>query len=111
MDCALPTNTVSRAPSPFSRRRRTVQREIDGMVTIREVARAAGVSVSTVSNALNGRPNVSRDVRQKIQQFARELGYRPNRAAQTMRTGLSRAIGLVLPDLTNPFFPQLAQAV
>lgn len=42
---------------------------------------------------------------------AKSLGYHPNRAAQAMRTGRTRAIGLVLPDLTNPFFPELAQAV
>jgi len=69
------------------------------------------VSVATVSNVLNGRPNVGRVNRQKVLRAAKRLGYRPNRAAQAMRTGRTRAIGLVLPDLTNPFFPELAQAV
>jgi LacI family transcriptional regulator len=69
------------------------------------------VSVTTVSNVLNGRPNVGRLNRQKVLRAAKQLGYRPNRAAQAMRTGRTRAIGLVLPDLTNPFFPELAQAV
>src|SRR5207244_11302362 len=48
---------------------------------------------------------------QKILRVAKQMEYRPNRAAQAMRTGRTRAIGLVLPDLTNPFFPELAQAV
>src|SRR5262249_39096546 len=67
--------------------------------------------VATVSNVLNGKPNVGRIIRRKVLEAAKRLGYRPNRAAQAMRTGRTRAIGLVLPDLTNPFFPELAQAV
>lgn len=81
------------------------------MATIKDVARKVGVSVATVSNALNNKPNVGTDVRQKVLRAARQLGYRPHRAAQAMRQGRTRSIGLVLPDLTNPFFPQLAQAV
>jgi LacI family transcriptional regulator len=81
------------------------------MATVKDIAAVVGVSVATVSNVLNGRPNVGRSVRQKVLRAAQRLAYRPNRAAQAMRTGRTRAIGLVLPDLTNPFFPQLAQAV
>ena len=81
------------------------------MATVKDIAAAVGVSVATVSNVLNGRPNVGRANRQKVLRAAKLLGYRPNRAAQAMRTGRTRAIGLVLPDLTNPFFPELAQAV
>jgi LacI family transcriptional regulator len=81
------------------------------MATVKDIAAAVGVSVATVSNVLNGRPNVGRVNRQKVLRAAKRLGYRPNRAAQAMRTGRTRAIGLVLPDLTNPFFPELAQAV
>jgi len=81
------------------------------MVTVKDIATAVGVSVATVSNVLNGKPNVGSLMRRKVLQAARQLGYRPNRAAQAMRTGRTRAIGLVLPDLTNPFFPELAQAV
>jgi LacI family transcriptional regulator len=81
------------------------------MATVKDIATAVGVSVATVSNVLNGKPNVGRIIRKKVLQAAKQLGYRPNRAAQAMRTGRTRAIGLVLPDLTNPFFPELAQAV
>ncbi|MBS0394840.1 MAG: LacI family DNA-binding transcriptional regulator [Proteobacteria bacterium] len=83
----------------------------DTVVTVRDIAARVGVSVTTVSNVLNGRPNVGRETRAAVLRAARELGYRPNRAAQAMRTGRTRALGLVLPDLTNPFFPELAQAV
>ncbi len=81
------------------------------MATIKDLAARVGVSVATVSNVLNDKPNVGAAVRQKVLRAAKQLGYRPHRAAQAMRKGRTRAIGLVLPDLTNPFFPQLAQAV
>ena len=81
------------------------------MATVKDIAATVGVSVATVSNVFNGRPNVGRATRQKVLRAAKRMGYRPNRAAQAMRTGRTRAIGLVLPDLTNPFFPELAQAV
>src|ERR1700744_6608806 len=81
------------------------------MVTVKDIATDVGVSGAQVSNVLNGRPNVGRDILQKVLRVASQLGYQPNRAAQAMRTGRTRAIGLVLPDLTNPFFPELAQAV
>ena len=81
------------------------------MATIKDIAAKVGVSVATVSNVLNEKPNVGSTVRRKVLRAAKELGYRPHRAAQAMRKGRTRAIGLVLPDLTNPFFPQLAQAV
>lgn len=85
--------------------------QVRDMATVKDIAAAVGVSVATVSNVLNGRPNVGRVIRQRVLRVAKELGYRPNRSAQAMRTGRTRAIGLVLPDLTNPFFPELAQAV
>jgi LacI family transcriptional regulator len=88
-----------------------VPRAAQRLTTIRDIAVAVGVSVATVSNALNGRPNVGRDLRAKVLRIAAEIGYSPNRAAQAMRTGRSRALGLILPDLANPFFAQLAQAV
>jgi len=81
------------------------------MVTVKDIAAAVGVSIATVSNVLNERPNVGAATRRKVLEVARRLGYRPNRAAQAMRTGRTRTLGLVLPDLTNPFFPELAQAV
>src|ERR1700757_1802232 len=81
------------------------------MATVKDIAATAGVSVATVSNVFNDKPNVGRATRQKVLRVAKQLEYRPNRAAQAMRTGRARAIGLVLPDLTNPFFPELAQAV
>ncbi|WP_432826302.1 LacI family DNA-binding transcriptional regulator [Dactylosporangium sp. CA-092794] len=78
------------------------------VVTIRDVAELAGVSVSTVSNALSGQRVVSQVTRQRIQDAAQQLGYRPNTAAHSLRTGVHHAIGLVVPDVTNPFFAEIA---
>lgn len=79
--------------------------------TLKEVAAEAGVSIAAVSYALNGKGTVSPDVRAMVQATARKLGYVPNRVAKSMRTGKSNTIGLILPDLSNPFFPELARAV
>ena len=81
------------------------------MVTLKDVAREVEVSVATVSYVLNGKGSVSPAVQEKVHEVVKKLGYRPNRKAQAMRTGLTRSIGLILPDLTNPFFPALAQKV
>jgi len=81
------------------------------MSTLKDVANRVGVSVATVSYVLTGRGSVSADTRTKVLAAVEELDYRPNRSAQAMRTGYSQSIGLLLPDLTNPFFPELAQKI
>lgn len=79
--------------------------------TLKDVARAAGVSLASASYAINGAGSVGEATRAHILQTAARLGYRPNTSAKAMKTGRTGAIGLILPDLTNPFFPGLAQAV
>jgi DNA-binding LacI/PurR family transcriptional regulator len=80
-------------------------------VTVRDVARMAGVSVKTVSNALHDRPNVSAATKRRVLEAAAELGYRPNSAARRLRSGRIGVINLVIPDLRNPYFAELAAAV
>lgn len=80
-------------------------------ITIRDVARKAGVSIGTVSNSLNDRPGVSGEVRRRVLAAVEALGYRPNRAAQATRTGRTGTLAFVTPDLRNPYYPQLAQAI
>jgi DNA-binding LacI/PurR family transcriptional regulator len=75
--------------------------------TIREVAAEVGVSVTTVSHALSGKRPVSRQMRRRIQETADRLGYRPNRIAAAMTTGKTRTLGMVVPDIANPFFGEL----
>lgn len=82
------------------------------MVNIRDVARRAGVSTTSVSNVLNGRTNLMRaETRQRIETAMQQLGYRPSRAALQLRTGRSEMIGLLVPSIANPSFAALAQAV
>lgn len=79
--------------------------------TVHDVANAAGVSIATVSYVLNNRGSVSDDVRKKVRKAATKLGYQRNRAARAMKMGRSSIIGLVIPNIENPFFATLAQAV
>lgn len=79
--------------------------------TIRDVARLAGVSVSTVSQALSGNRPVSSETRARVLAAAEELGYRPNRVAASMVTRKTRMLALVVPDIANPFFAALVKAV
>jgi LacI family transcriptional regulator len=78
---------------------------------IGQVAQLAGVSATTVSHALNGRRPVSAETRRRIMEAIAELGYRPNVMARGLRAGRSLTIGLVIPDITNPFYPVLARGV
>jgi len=82
-------------------------------VTIRDVALAAGVHVSTVSRALNPdkRSLISAEVLKVVEEAARKLGYRPNRAASALRTGRTHTIGVLVPDITNPVFPPILQGI
>ncbi|WP_162792322.1 LacI family DNA-binding transcriptional regulator [Novosphingobium sp. P6W] len=75
------------------------------------MARKAGVSIGTVSNSLNDRPGVSGEVRRRVLAAVEALGYRPNRAARATRTGRTGTLAFVTPDLRNPYYPQLAQAI
>jgi len=79
--------------------------------TLKEVAKAAGVSLASASYAINGAGSVGEATREHILKVAAQLGYRPNQSAKAMKTGRTGALGLILPDLTNPFFPNLAQGV
>jgi DNA-binding LacI/PurR family transcriptional regulator len=79
--------------------------------TIRDVARAAGVSQATVSRALSMPELVRADTRARVEAAARELGYRPNRAARGLITGRTGNLGLIVPDLANPFFASVVKGV
>lgn len=81
------------------------------MATMKDVAKAAGVSLGTVSNVLNNVPTVTEENRQKVLKAIKELKFIPNTAARTLKTKTSKSIGLVIPDITNPFYPELARGV
>lgn len=80
-------------------------------VTIRDVAAAAGVSPSTVSRALTMPGLVNAQTRERVQAAADRLAYSPNRAARGLITGRTGNLGLVVPDLSNPFFAGIAKGI
>ncbi|MGW3247332.1 LacI family DNA-binding transcriptional regulator [Streptomyces sp. NPDC001070] len=79
-------------------------------VTIHDVARSAGVSRQTVSRALNDKDEIDGTTKQRVLDAARELGYRPSRFARGLVRQDTTTIGLVIPDLLNPFFTEVAAA-
>lgn len=81
------------------------------MSSIREVARLAGVSPATVSRVMNGTANVNEEKRERVLWAISETGFVPNEVARSLFRKSARIIGLVLPDIDNPFFTQLADAI
>ena len=78
---------------------------------LKDVAEAAGVSVKTVSNVVNGSVHVAEDTRARVQQAIDTLGYHPNVMARRLRTGRSGVIALAFPELPSPYFAELAVEV
>jgi len=81
------------------------------VVTIREVAARAGVSTATVSRVLGGLNGAGRDVRARVRAAARALAYEPNRLARGLRARHRKVVGVVIPDLQNPFFTGVVHGV
>jgi|SRR5579863_2191578 len=79
------------------------------MVTIRDVARKAQVSVGTVSHVTSGAVRVRPELRERVLKAARELNYQPNHTARSLKTRQTRILGMVISDITNPFFPQVVR--
>ncbi|MGC9361137.1 MAG: LacI family DNA-binding transcriptional regulator [Anaerolineae bacterium] len=79
------------------------------VTTIRDVAERAGVSRQTVSRAINDKGEISPETRARVLEIAREMGYWPNRLARGLRTQRTQTIGLVVPDIANPFFAEVAR--
>ncbi|QDQ11645.1 LacI family DNA-binding transcriptional regulator [Streptomyces spectabilis] len=80
-------------------------------VGIKDVAARAGVSVATVSRVLNAHASVSPAARARVLDAVAELGYRPNALARSLRTDQTRTLGLVISDVLNPYFTELARSV
>lgn len=76
-----------------------------------DVARAAGVTPAAVSYALAGRPGVSEELRTRVLRIAEDLGFRRNQLAVDLRQGRAGSVGLLLADIANPFYPEVASGV
>ena len=81
------------------------------MANIREIAKLAGVSPATVSRVINGTAKVDESKKKRVHEAIRETGFQPNELARALYKQSSNIIGLILPDIVNPFFNELARAI
>ncbi len=77
------------------------------MPSIKDVAELAGVAVGTVSHAITGSVPVSDELRRKVQAAIRQLNYHPNHVARSLKTSKTRTLGIIVPDMTIPYFPKV----
>jgi len=80
-------------------------------ITIKDIAREAGVSPQTVSRAINNKSEIRPETRARILRIAEQLGYHPNSVARSLATQRTQNIGLVVPDVSNPFFASIARGI
>lgn len=80
-------------------------------VTIKDIAEKANISYPSVSRALSGKPGVSSKTREKVLKIAKEMNYQPNALARSLVQKRTSTIGLIIPDILNPYFPEIAKGV
>lgn len=80
-------------------------------ITIKDVAKELGVSYSSISRALNGKEGVSEQTRQKILHTADRMGYQPNDLARGLVNKISKTVGVIIPDINNPFFGEIVTGI
>jgi LacI family transcriptional regulator len=83
-------------------------------LSIKDIAKKANVSITTVSFILNGKAEkmrISQDMITKVEKIIKELGFRPNQVARSLRTGNTKTIGLIVEDISNPFFASIARLI
>ncbi|MEQ8155957.1 MAG: LacI family DNA-binding transcriptional regulator [Clostridiaceae bacterium] len=81
------------------------------MVTMKEIAKKAGVSQATVSRVMSGNPSVNPEIRMAVMEWVRKLDYQPNVIAQSLASNRSLLIGVIITDISNPFFSDVIKAV
>ena len=84
---------------------------VTGRVTIADVAELASVSKTTVSHVLSGNRPVALPTRARVQEAIRDLGYRPDGLARSLRTRRTQTVALMIPDIANPFYPLVARGL
>ncbi len=80
-------------------------------VTLKDIAKIAGVSVNTVSRALNNKPDISKETKKKIIKIAKELNYRKDFTASSLRRKESKIVGVILADSANPFYSEVLKGI
>lgn len=81
------------------------------MPKLKDVAKRSGFSVGTASAVINNNPWVSEETRRRVLKAIKELNYQPNQLARNLRTQKTNTIGVIVPDITNPFFPQIIRSI
>ena len=87
------------------------QKNLSTQVTLKEIAEALGISAMTVSRALNNQPNVDETTRERVMAKAQEMGYTPNHVAKSLVSSKTYTIGVVIPEITHAFFPEVVQGI
>jgi LacI family transcriptional regulator len=82
-----------------------------GRITMHQIAQTAGVSLGTVSNVINGNSTVKEELRLRVLRATQSLGYMPNQLSRGLRLNKTSIIGMIIPDITNPFFPSVVRGV
>ncbi|MDR3740322.1 MAG: LacI family DNA-binding transcriptional regulator, partial [Terracidiphilus sp.] len=90
--------------------RKSVRKTAGKLPDIRAVAAVAKVSIATVSRTINGSSLVSDGLSKRVWQAIKQLNYLPNTHARTLVSGRSRLLGIIVENITNPFFPELIQS-
>lgn len=86
-------------------------RKLEKTVTMRDIALHAKVSIGTVSHVINGTAGVRAEVARRVKQAMRDLGYQPSQLARGLRRNQTNMLGMIVPDITNPFFPLVVRGV
>jgi DNA-binding LacI/PurR family transcriptional regulator len=87
------------------------ERRGTGNITLKEVAEAVGVSTMTVSRVINNRPYVDENTRKKILEAARKMGYTPNHVAKSLVSSRTYTIGVIIPEISHSFFPEVVRGI
>ena len=88
-----------------------MKKKSDSVVTMKHIAEEAGVSLGTVSHVMTGNAPVRPGMRRRVMEAVRSLGYQPSLIARDLRRNKTSIIGMVIPDITNPFFPAVVRGV
>jgi len=95
----------------FNKYIRVITLKDEGKITIKDIADRAGVSVSTVSRVLNEKPDVNEETRTEVLQIIEDVNYRPNNVARSLVLDQTHSLGLIVPDINNPFFTEVARGL
>jgi DNA-binding LacI/PurR family transcriptional regulator len=95
----------------MSRKKKRINSKLPGRVTVKDVAQELNISTMTVSRVLNKKPNVSEETREKVLQTALRLGYIPNHIARSLVTRKTFTIGVIVPEITHSFFPDVIRGI